>query len=161
MKKKKKYNYTMKTGRPTKYSDEMIKKAEQYIKNCKDEIKQIISGMNEKSGNEFYKDKLIVNIPTAEGLSLYLDVSRKTLYTWAEEHDEFSHILDRMNAVQASRVINKAMSGDYNPLIAKLLLGKHGYKDQVGLSGEEEGSPVKIQVGVKTVIDKIYGGKSN
>jgi len=71
-----------------------------------------------------------VNIPKAEGLALHLGVNRSTLYEWAENHQAFSDILDEINALQSNRVINNALAGNYNATIAKLLLGKHGYKEQ-------------------------------
>lgn len=128
-------------GRPTSYTKDTVKKAREYIASCVDI----------KNGG-----KLEVHLPTTEGLALYLDVSRKTLYNWAEEHDEFLHILERCNQTQANRVINNAMGGLYNPLIAKLLLGKHGYKDQMGISGEEEGEGIKLHVDITDRIKRIY-----
>ena len=126
-------------ARPTDYHEDTPELAREYIASCKD------------SGKE-------VNLPTAEGLSLYLGVSRRVLYDWADKHSEFLHILDELNAEQAKRLINKGLSGKYNSNIAKLVLAKHGYKEQIGLSGEEPGEGIKIDVNINAAIDKIYGG---
>jgi len=119
-----------KVGRPTKYSPEILKKAQEYISNCKDEVEEIIESINEKTGRERFIHKLKVKLPKAEGLALYLEVNRDTLYEWAKKYPRFSDILEKINQIQADRVINEALAGNYNPLIAKLLLGKHGYKDK-------------------------------
>jgi len=126
-------------ARPTNYNEDIPKLAKEYIASCKDKGKE-------------------VNLPTAEGLAQYLEVTRKTLYNWADEHEEFLHILESLNQEQAKRLINKGLSGGYNSNIAKLILAKHGYKDQLGLSGEEQGEGIKIDVNINAAIDKIYGG---
>ena len=100
-----------KGGRPTDYNDKTVEKARKYIASCKDEGKE-------------------VNLPTSEGLALFLKVTRMTLYNWAEKHKEFLYILEELNQEQAKRLINKGLSGDYNSNIAKLVLAKHGYKDK-------------------------------
>lgn len=117
-------------GRPTKYSQEILVKSNEYIENCKDDFEEILESENDKTGRTRFERKLRVRLPKAEGLALHLDVSRDTLYEWAKVHKEFSYILDRINQIQADRVINEALAGNYNPMIAKLLLGKHGYSDK-------------------------------
>lgn len=133
-------------GRPTKYKgEETLKLAEEYIQECKDEFEEVVESINEKTGRERFKQRLIVKLPKAEGLALRLGVSRKILYDWAEKYPKFRDILERINSIQADRVINMALAGNYNPLIAKLLLGKHGYseKQEVEHSGKD-GSPLAI-----------------
>ena len=117
-------------GRPTKYSKAMLKKAKEYIKESTDGLKKVLESTNSKTGRKKWKYEVAVRLPKAEGLALALKVRRSTLYEWAKNHEEFSDILETINQIQADRVINKALSGNYNPLIAKLLLGKHGYKDK-------------------------------
>lgn len=120
-------------GAPTKYEGiKTLKKAEQYIKNCVDKF------LLKKSK----KGRFVVKLPKAEGLALHLGVSRDCLYKWAEQHKEFLYILERINQIQADRVINEALAGNYNPLIAKLLLGKHGYKDRSDLTSDDK--PIAI-----------------
>ena len=134
----------MPAGRPSDYKGEdTLKKSRAYITTCKDKI---VKGKS-----------ISVNIPTAEGLAQYLGTSRKTLYEWANAHDEFRDILEELNQEQAKRLINKGLAGQYNANIAKLVLAKHGYKEQLGLSGEGEGEPVKISLDLDSAITKIYG----
>jgi len=120
-----------KGGRPPKYKgDETIALAEEYIKECEDEFVNIMESENEKTGRVKYERQLRVNLPKGEGLALKLEVSRDTLYDWAKKYPKFSNILEKINSLQAERVINRALSGEYNANIAKLLLGKHGYHDK-------------------------------
>ena len=118
-------------GRPTKYGEDIIRRSEEYINSCVDDLE------NKK-----------VNLPKAEGLAFYLKVSRSTLYEWGRNYKEFSHILESLNQIQVNRVINEALAGNYNANIAKLLLGKHGYSDK-----QESSSSINLST-------PIYGGLS-
>jgi DNA-binding transcriptional regulator YiaG len=125
-----------KGGRPTKYTKEIIKKAEKYLSECIDTTEQVVTGESEKFTS--YKEKIKVNLPTIEGLAVYLEVHRDTLYEWEKEHDEFSDIIERLRGSQIKSLVNNGLSGDYNPTIAKVLLSKHGYseKQEIQHSGE-------------------------
>lgn len=125
-------------GRPSKLTPELLEKAKTYISTCQDQGKN-------------------VNLPTAEGLCLFLSVARSTLYEWSKDSKDFSDILEEVNQEQVRRLIAKGLSGDYNSNIAKLVLAKHGYKEQLGLSGEGEGEGIKVDINVTAAIDKIYG----
>lgn len=118
-------------GRPTKYEgEETIKKSLAYIESCKDN-----HGLEKE-----------VKLPTAEGLSLVLGIRRETLYDWAKEYEEFHNILDILNKEQANRLLNNGLSGFYNATIAKLVLAKHGYKEESDItSGGEKIEPVLVK----------------
>lgn len=124
----------MSAGRPTKYNKDMLLLAQEYIDSCKDYI--VKDGVSR------------VKLPKAEGLALHLKVNRSTLYEWADKHEDFSDILDKINAIQAERVINEALAGNYNSNIAKLLLGKHGYKDMkdtdITTGGDKINGPILV-----------------
>ena len=125
-----------KGGRPTKYTKDITEKAEKYLSECIDTTEQVITGESEKFTS--YKEKLKVNLPTIEGLAVYLEVHRDTLYEWEKEHDDFSDIIERLRGSQIKSLVNNGLSGDYNPTIAKVLLSKHGYseKQEIQHSGE-------------------------
>lgn len=96
-------------GRPTKYNEQILEKAQEYLVNYKE-----------------YDD----SVPSAVGLACALDISRSTLYAWAEEHDEFSYILSKVNETQERKLLTGGLEGDFNSNIVKLMLGKHGYSDK-------------------------------
>lgn len=133
----------MPAGRPTEYDPvKTTKLAREYIENCED---------------KYVRKSLIVDLPVAAGLALYLGVNKKTLYEWAQKYDEFGNIMAELNAKQEKMLLTNGLSGKYNSTISKLVLSKHGYKEQIGLSGEEEGDPIRVDLNVNDTISKIYG----
>jgi hypothetical protein len=105
-------------GRPTKYNQEIIDASNHYLENFKE------------NGDV---------IPSIEGLSEHLDVSRTCLYEWQkhEDKEEFSYILAKILVKQARILINSGLKGDFNAAIAKLALGKHGYSDKQDLTSSD------------------------
>lgn len=112
-------------ARPTDHSKEVEKKAWDYVDNYEDH------------GHAF---------PSVVGLCKVLNRGKSTLYDWAgDESKGFSDILAAIKENQELVTFNKAMTGEYNATIAKLLLGKHGYHDKQDstLSGVD-GNPIEI-----------------
>lgn len=101
---------SMSGGRPTKYSDELLAKAEDYIVNYKD-----------------HEDL----IPSAAGLACVLGIVKSTLYKWGEEKPEFSDLLGRLQQKQEKVLLTGGLSGTMNSTITKLVLSKHDYSDKV------------------------------
>lgn len=118
----------MAAGRPQEYNDNIIKKAEKYLSECVDEIYEFHKTRGTTS--DTFEQKRNVKLPTIEGLALYLDVNRDTIYDWDKKFPRFSDILSKLKRKQAEALIQNGLSGDYNPVIAKLILGKHGYVDE-------------------------------
>lgn len=101
----------MPAGRPTKLTPALIKKAKAYV------------------AGDWKKPGYVV--PTVEGLALELWLARSTVYEWAEKHEEFSDIVNDLLAVQSQLLVQKGLSGAFNPSITKLILsGKHGYVEK-------------------------------
>jgi hypothetical protein len=96
-------------GRPTKYNEEMQDKADEYL-------------------TEYKIDSVV---PSAIGLSLYLDISDSTLYDWKAKHKDFARTLEKIKKKQATELINKGLTSEFNPTIVKLMLHNHGYSDKV------------------------------
>ncbi len=130
-------------ARPTIYSEEYIKKSQEYLKTCVDEIEEYHKTRGEKSDS--YDRIVRVRIPTIEGLALYIGISRSTLYLWRDEQKEFSDIIDELQEMQADRLLNNGLSGDYNPTIAKVLLTKHGYREGIEQTGKD-GEKLTVQL---------------
>lgn len=101
----------MTTGRPSKLTDALIEQAGRY------------------ASKEYLSQGEV--IPTIEGLAVYLDVSRSTVYKWKGENQEFSDILESLMARQAKELFSNGLTGDFNPTITKLILTKHGYSDRI------------------------------
>ena len=122
-----------KCGRPTDYSEEILTKTKEYIDNCNDTDE-------DKEHNIKYK----VNLPTIEGLALYLNINKDTIYEWRKEKPEFSEFIAKLLAKQAERLVNNGLSGDYSHVIAKVLLTKHGYREGIDQTTNDKDLPIPI-----------------
>lgn len=98
----------MPIGRPTKYSAAVLEASRTYL-NTYESLGDVV--------------------PSAVGLAVYLQVSKATLYNWADEHRPFLDMLAEINAAQEHRLINKGLDSTFQPTITKLVLSKHGYHD--------------------------------
>jgi hypothetical protein len=108
----------IKVGRPTKYSDALLAKANEYLE----------------------KYDVLTNdvMPSHIGLFLYLGISRACGYDWAndERKKEFSDILEKCNMIQQQVLLNNGLNGTFNSNITKLALGKHGYTEKQEVTGQ-------------------------
>lgn len=103
-------------GRPSKYDPKYIESVSTYLE-------EHIDTRDEKAHT--------VKLPTIEGFARYIDVDKTTLYDWERDHPEFSHALGHIRTEQQERLLNKGLSGDYNPTIAKLILSSnHGMREK-------------------------------
>jgi len=135
-------------ARPTDYSEEMLTRTEQYLAQSIDEYSEFHKTRGEKSDS--YERVLRVKLPTIEGLALYLGVDRTTIYEWEGKHKEFSHTLDKIRAEQQQRLIDNGLSGDYNPVIAKLILSSnHGMREKSDITTNDE-SITNVNINVIT-----------
>lgn len=98
-------------------------------------------------------------IPTIEGLALYLNVSRSSVYLWTEDESDlgkqFSDIVNRYLAQQSKLLITNGLAGKFNANITKLILsGKHGYVEQtkqdLTTNGKDLPTPILGGVSVRT-----------
>lgn len=126
----------MSAGRPRTYHKEYIKKIDDYLAECEDEKYDYHETMGKV---DVYKERYHVNLPTIEGFALYIKVSRKTIYNWEKENDDFAEALDRIRMVQKERVINSGLAGKYSPVIAKLILStNHGMKERSDITSDDK-----------------------
>lgn len=133
-------------GRPTKYKKAYTQKALEYLASCIDgytiEKYKILEGGKIVEKQEKRKK---VKLPTIQGLSLVLDVNETTLYEWDKEYPEFSKSLLKIKAKQAEKLQEEGLAGNYNPLIAKLILSaNHGMREKqdVTTDGKEIPTPI-------------------
>jgi len=109
----------MTTGRPTLYNPALVAQAREYLERDRNMADQ--------------KDKAFREvIPSVVGLALEISVSEATLYRWRDDEDkaEFREILDAIQHSQHQILMNRGLSGDFNPAITKLILGKHGHHEK-------------------------------
>lgn len=116
------------TGRPSKYTDEMVQAANHYLANY-----------------ESYGDP----VPTVAALACELGIHKDTCYEWAKHYDEFSDILTRIKQAQERQLVGGGLHGDFNPAVTKMMLTKHGYAERQEVSGPD-GGPVKTQNTIDT-----------
>lgn len=120
-------------ARPTDYNEKILEKTREYINTCTDTEFDKENGISKK-----------VNLPTIEGLAYHIEVNKDTVYEWCKIHNEFSDLIDDLRAKQARELINKGLSGDYNPTIAKVLLTKHGYREGIDQTTNDKDLPIPI-----------------
>ncbi len=125
-------------ARPVEYNEEVVVRVQSYLDACVDEQYQLLKTDGDKSTS--YENKVRVRLPTIEGLALYLKIHKDTVYEWEKTYSEFSDVIGELRHRQAQALINNGLSGDYNPTIAKVLLSKHGYKEEVRTETEHSGS---------------------
>ena len=117
--------------RPSEYKEEYIDKVDEYI---------AITGRENTS------------LPTIAGFAVYLDVTKKTIYNWSKEHEDFLHSLDRILTKQEVQLIDDGIYGgkEVNSTIVKLLLmNNHGMRERKDTTSGDKPLPTPI-----------YGGKS-
>ena len=99
-------------------------------------------------------------LPTVAGLAAHLYCSKKTIYNWTKKDSDFADTIERLEQMQEVALISNGLAGNYNPTIAKLILGKHGYSDRVDsnigvVQGDVEAIKVEfIDVPRETIEDK-------
>lgn len=123
-------------GRPTKYGEEILKKTREYLNGCG----VVIDSETGKT--------ISVNLPSIEGLSVFLHINRDTIYQWEKENKEFSDIVNELRAKQGEFLINNGLSGKFNPLITKVILTKHGYREGVDATTNDKDLPTPILNGI-------------
>lgn len=107
----------MNIGRPSEYNETILQRTQEYMESY------------EQVGDA---------IPSVAGLAVFLEVSRKTIYNWADAHPEFLHILDQLLAKQEKTLFDKGLKNEFNSTITKLALGKHGYSEKLETDNKHE-----------------------
>ena len=91
-------------GRPTLYTPDIPERLEGYMRNCPNEL------------------------PSKTGFAISVGVHVNTMDNWGKKYSEFLWALRRLHTLQEMELLNKGLTGVYNPTIAKLLLiNNHGY----------------------------------
>lgn len=126
-------------GRQTTYNEKFIDQVDKYLKKNKDRKVKFLKKKNGERGYLTFDTKLKVKLPTITGFALFLGVSQKTIYSWAEIFPDFREALDKIKSEQKQRLINSGLSGEYNAAIAKLILSSnHGMKERVDSTTDDK-----------------------
>ena len=115
-------------SRTSEFGEDILNKTREYIDKCVDEWYTQVKTKGKDSTT--VDNKLKVRLPSIEGLAFYLCIARVTVYDWEKRYPEFAALVDQIRNIQADRLINNGLSGDYNSTIAKVILTKHGYVDK-------------------------------
>lgn len=120
-------------GRPTEYDESFVELTEEYLRSCVDVDEDRESNIKRQ-----------VKLPSIEGLALYLEVVKATIYDWEEKHKEFSYVIDKLRQKQAEKLLNNGLAGTYNHTIAKVLLTKHGYREGIDNTTNDKDLPTPL-----------------
>jgi len=117
-------------ARPVEYNDTYVENTLLYLESCEDTLNE--------------NGKLIVKLPSIEGLADYLDIHKDTIYDWETKYDRFSDVITKLRNRQATKLLNNGLSNTYNPTIAKVLLTKHGYREGIDQTTNDKDLPTPI-----------------
>ena len=133
-----------KIGRPLEYKPIYVKKAFEYLQNCKDEWEQIVKNESEKGTQFEIKNK--VKLPSLAGLSIFLGVTKDAMLRWEKIFPKFGYALKAILAEQEQRLINNGLGGQYDSRLAGMILAaNHGIRPPiVPVTDIREVGPVNI-----------------
>lgn len=135
-------------ARPIEYKEEYIKKVDEYLNLCVDEETEYHKTRGEKSDG--FERLIKVKLPTIEGFARFIDVPRRTVFDWRDNFPEFSHSLDKILNEQQRRLIDNGLSGDYNPVIAKLILSaNHGMKEKTDVTSDDKAILQGVEITIR------------
>lgn len=103
-----------------------------------------------------YKDLGEV-IPTVVGLSVFLSVTKSTLYEWIkdEKNPEFSNALEMVSNNQELKLINGGLNNAFNSTITKLMLSNNHNITDTPKESEEKAPPLTINFSVSEPVNEI------
>lgn len=128
-------------GRPSIYKREYAtKKIDEYLLLRKDTVEKIVESKNPKTGRTRYALKVKVQLPSVDDYADFLGVSRQDLYNWAKKYPKtLGKGLDRIRNEQQKRLINEGLAGNYQPVIAKLILSSnHGMREKKDITSDDK-----------------------
>jgi hypothetical protein len=136
-----------KLGRPEEYKEDYISKVDEYLSSRQDQEYEFHKTRGDKSDS--FEEKIKVKLPTVEGFALFIGVNKTSLYEWEKKHPLFSNALDKIRHEQMQRLLDKGLSGDYNPVIAKLILSSnHGFREKSDMTSGD--APIQSVVYLPT-----------
>lgn len=136
-------------GRPTKYTEDMPSKVDEYLAECKIWWDEFHKTRGEKS--DTYERIVRVKLPMIEGFAEFIDVSKDTLYEWAKIYPKFSDALAKITRQQHNMLAEGGLAGYFSPVITKLMLSNnHGYREKSEQDITSGGKPIPLMHNVFT-----------
>ena len=127
-------------GRPTKYDPKFCEKVNEYLEQEQDEWDEFHKVRGLKSDG--FERTLTVHLPSREGFADFIGFSHDALSDWEVKFPMFGVALRKIDREQKRRLVENGLSGNYNPLIAKLVLAaNHGMRDATDVTSG--GKPIK------------------
>lgn len=123
-------------GRPTKYNDEILQQAKNYLEDY-EELGDVV--------------------PTVAGLACELKIARDTVYDWASkpENTIFSDTVKQIAVIQERKLVSGGLSNTMNAMITKLLLNNHGYSEKTVVDNTStDGSMASKDLNITVVAPK-------
>ena len=122
------------SGRPTKLTPELMKKAESYLEWCENNpLERLFNG---KDGVQRVK---VPKPPTINGLGLFLDTDKDVLNIWERKNAKFHSVCSRVRAKYEELLADNGITDQYNSRMAMFLsstdLGKRE-KFDTSVNGE-------------------------
>ena len=129
----------MPAGRPSKLTEESRIKSLEYIRDCLE----------------------VGEVPIAAQLAVLLDVSKSTLYKWAEDDVEFSDTLAKIQTLQEATLVKGSLNNRLNPTISKLMLANHGYKERQDITTDDKEIGVSLSADQADQLIRARSERSN
>lgn len=143
-------------GAPTKYDISLIDKVDEYLTTTGDKYQTFDTGAV-KDGVPVKITKLVVDMPMIEGFSDYINVDVSTITRWEGEYPDFYLAINRIRKAQKKVLANKGVSGEYNPIIARLILSaNHGMREKSDVTSDDK--PIQSNTIIVKRMDKDEAG---
>jgi hypothetical protein len=153
----KKYKYTKKTGRPTKYNpiycQQILDYFEIEIQNFRDVVFTYKNGDTKETTEEEASP-----LPTFRKFARSIDVDHTTLLEWCKKYPEFSTAYNRSKEAQQEFIMENALRENYSAYFAGLMMkNMFGWKEKTETEHKGEitimpqitkgGKPLEFKVG--------------
>lgn len=112
-----------------KYKPEYIQSVDEYLALCVDEELEYHKTRGEKSDS--FERRIKVKLPTKEGFAAFIGRTSHTVDAWEDKYPDFGKAVAKIKTTQREKLLENGLSGEYNPLITKLLLSAvHGLSEK-------------------------------
>lgn len=148
-----------KGGRPSTYDPLIIDEVQKYLKWCEGNPIDVghvqtkvtsANGMNEDGYEKVVKKQENSRLPSLAGFARHVNIPRRTLISWGEQHEEFSTALNFLLDEQRMQLIELGRAGEGNSRFAMFMLSAaHGMREKTDVTSDGKALPTPILQGVK------------